>query len=310
MKTLKLPPDFLRRPVSINVVGAGGNGSQMVYGLARMHFALLQLGHPHGLHVTLFDPDKVSASNVGRQLYSPADIGQSKATTIIHRVNLFYGLNWAAVPARYGNFRTNPCIVVGCVDSAASRREIAKAESRNWTGWWLDLGNSDRTGQVVLGKYKRILDPQRAAKSADLELECRPPNVLELFPALANKKLKEDDAPSCSMAEALQRQDLFINQTVATFALNLLWTWLRRGELDHHGYFINLEMGRVLPMPIDPVAWQRIRDANKRKPNNSRRRVKHKAVTRTARQKSTLRHIKERAIGKIRRHKTKLRRQP
>lgn len=49
---------------------------------------------------------------------------------------------------------------------------------------------------------------------------------------------------------ALERQDLFINQTIATFALQLLWSFIRNGGLDIHGYFINLESGRVSPLPI------------------------------------------------------------
>ena len=62
--------------------------------------------------------------------------------------------------------------------------------------------------------------------------------------------MKEDNAPSCSLAEALERQDLFVNQTVTTFALQLLWKFIREGGLDIHGYFINLESGRVSPLPI------------------------------------------------------------
>ena len=49
---------------------------------------------------------------------------------------------------------------------------------------------------------------------------------------------------------ALEKQDLFINQTVATFALQLLWSFFRQGGLDIHGYFINLETNRVIPLPI------------------------------------------------------------
>ena len=46
-------------PVTVSVIGAGGTGSQVVTGLARMSVALQALGHP-GLHVTVFDPDTVT----------------------------------------------------------------------------------------------------------------------------------------------------------------------------------------------------------------------------------------------------------
>jgi hypothetical protein len=78
----------------------------------------------------------------------------------------------------------------------------------------------------------------------------RLPNILGVFPQLKRKRRKEDNTPSCSLAEALERQDLFINQSVATFALQLLWQFIREGGLNIHGYFINLETGKVTPMPI------------------------------------------------------------
>jgi PRTRC genetic system ThiF family protein len=274
MTKLRLPPHFLEEPVDIDIVGAGGNGSQMLYGLARLHFALLALGHPHGLRVTLYDPDIVSPANVGRQLFSPSDVGHAKAAILIHRVNMFYGLTWSAAVSNYRNCAGHGSdLVIGCVDSAASRREILTVTRRAWNCWWLDLGNSAHTGQVVLGREQRIIDKHRARKAADMELECSPPTIMELFPSLADPAVKEDNAPSCSLAEALEKQDLFINQSVATFALHLLWTWFRQGHLEHHGYFINLKLGRVAPMPIDPIAWKRLADANK-----SRKRVK-KATT-------------------------------
>ena len=41
-----------------------------------------------------------------------------------------------------------------------------------------------------------------------------------------------------------------MNQSVATFALQLLWQFIREGGLIIHVYFINLETGRVTPLPI------------------------------------------------------------
>lgn len=55
-----------RHPVTVNVIGAGGTGSQVVTSLARMDTALRKLGHP-GLFVRVYDPDTVGESNIGRQ---------------------------------------------------------------------------------------------------------------------------------------------------------------------------------------------------------------------------------------------------
>jgi RNA polymerase sigma-70 factor (ECF subfamily) len=78
----------------------------------------------------------------------------------------------------------------------------------------------------------------------------RPRLVTEIFPELMYARRKEDNTPSCSLSEAMERQDLFVNQTVATFALQLLWQFIRESGLNIHGYFINLESGRVTPLPI------------------------------------------------------------
>ena len=50
-----LPSSFIDRAVKVALVGCGGNGSQMLTGLARMHLALRAFGHP-GLNVTSMTP--------------------------------------------------------------------------------------------------------------------------------------------------------------------------------------------------------------------------------------------------------------
>ena len=257
-----IPKDLIEDEITVAVVGCGGNGSQMLAGLARLDRALHALGHP-GLEVSAYDPDIVTDANVGRQLFSPADIGQSKAVVLINRLNLYYGLRWTAHPCRYTR---NTCehheLVIGCVDTLKARKEIIQTRAN----YWLDLGNTDKKGQVILGELRepegsvRKLTPAERAKLEDGDEEdgvvevpaTRPrlPHFFDVFPELKKKNAPEDDAPSCSLAEALDKQDLFINQTVATFALQLLWSFFRQGGLDIHGYFINLETNRVTPLPI------------------------------------------------------------
>jgi hypothetical protein len=56
--------------------------------------------------------------------------------------------------------------------------------------YWLDLGNSDKKGQVILGELKDSdKDPNRL------------PHFFDLNPKLKRKNAKEDSAPSCSLAE-------------------------------------------------------------------------------------------------------------
>jgi PRTRC genetic system ThiF family protein len=251
----RIHPDLLAHRPNVHLVGCGGNGSQMLTGLARLHHAISALGHP-GLQVYAWDPDEVSRANVGRQLFSPADVGQNKACVLVHRLNVYYGLAWDAAPARF-RLRHDPShfpdIVITCVDSAAARREIgAQLAGKRSLYYWLDLGNREQDGQVVLGCP--IWDEEHRAHYPE-----RLPTVLELFPELMDTRRREDTAPSCSLAEALERQHLFVNQAVVTPALQILWQLFRFGKIDWHGAFVNLKTGRTTPLPVDPSTWARMK---------------------------------------------------
>lgn len=78
----------------------------------------------------------------------------------------------------------------------------------------------------------------------------RLPTVLEAFPELADDSLPDDDAPSCSVADALERQSLFVNRVVASHALALLFDLLGRSSIGHAGAFLNLASGQAVPIPL------------------------------------------------------------
>ena len=95
-----LAPELLSREVRVAVIGAGGTGSQMLMGLAQLHTAMLALGHPGGLDVTVIDADQVSEANVGRQMFYPSDVGLPKATVLVNRINMAMGTGWKAETRR------------------------------------------------------------------------------------------------------------------------------------------------------------------------------------------------------------------
>ena len=106
-------------------------------------------------------------------------------------------------------------------------------------------------GQVILGEFKN----QRRDKDRTV---ARLPTVADLFPETCDPSLEgEDTGPSCSLAEALEKQSLFVNRGVALYALNLLFELFRYGGLSHHGVFVNLKNARTSPLPIDPETWKR-----------------------------------------------------
>ncbi len=242
-----------RSPLHVLVVGAGGSGSKLTVGLKNLHGALLALGHP-GFQVALVDGDTVSTSNLVRQSFYPSDVGLNKATVLINRINISCGLGWEAYPhyLEADNLRrSNADLVLSCVDSRLARATL-KREIDTYGGviYHLDLGNTRDTGQMVLGCPLNRYNPHKKDRLR---------TAFELLPELTDTTLPEDDTPSCSTMEALEKQDLFVNDTLVTSALALLWRLLRHGEIEHHGSFVDLKTGSVRPLPIDPALWRRLR---------------------------------------------------
>jgi len=253
-----IDPKLLDRRVEIHLVGVGGNGAQMAACLARLDIAMKALGHPHGLHVTVFDADRVSEANVGRQLYSRADIGLHKSIVTIHRLNQFYGLDWIAHPIRYEAFETSRYsrpsadILVSCVDSRSARRMLHDAVFDGGRyRYWLDLGNTEATAQVVLGQ-----GPARPFSRQTPDTP-RLPCVTDLFPELLDDSVPDDNRPSCSVRMSLAAQGLFINDVAVRFAAQLLYELFSKGRLVHHGAVINLDSKRVGSIEVDPRTWAR-----------------------------------------------------
>lgn len=255
------PSRLLTRRVSIALVGCGGNGSQMLTGLARLNHAITALGHP-GLRVRAYDPDTVSEANMGRQMFGSFDVGSSKAHVLVNRVNAFFGLDWEARYSKYETDTFHPDILIICVDTTKARYEIQLAHRSSGVDYTMDLGNRAADGQVVFGQPAL---PTRREKSptsigGDTPLlatqpdHVRLPSPYALLPELVDLAAPQDDTPSCGLAEALERQELFINQAVVTPALSILWEFFRHGKLTWHGAFVNLRTGSMRSLLVPAPA--------------------------------------------------------
>ncbi len=238
--------------VTVDLIGAGGTGSQMLQSLARMDYALYKIGHP-GLFVRVFDADVVTDANIGRQLFSTRDIGLYKAEVLVTRVNRFYGLDWESVSEMYPRKDMDDManITISCVDSVKARIEIGKhlrkiihpTHDTRMPYYWMDFGNQKDRGQVVLGTISKHI--------------CQPINddgVVGILPCVdqmfdLSKVNDEDSGPSCSLAEALRKQDLFINNTLCQLGSALMWKMFN-GIIDSQGVFLNLATMKSNPITI------------------------------------------------------------
>jgi PRTRC genetic system ThiF family protein len=254
-------------PVTVSLIGCGGTGSHVLSALARLNEGLIGLGHP-GIHLTAFDDDIVTPFNIGRQMFSPSDLGNNKAVALITRINRFFGLNWDASPIKVISSTEPPKqkpysneliyshlnvgvgnIVISCVDSVAPRLALAdalpkiqrQALTHEKPFYFMDFGNSQDTGQYIIGTVGKVNQPNGGVEVL--------PDVTSLY---KDTDLSlEDDAPSCSMAESLQKQDLFINSLLALHGVNLLWKMFREAKISFHGGYLNLTTGKHNPIPIN-----------------------------------------------------------
>ena len=243
-------------PVTVFVIGAGGTGSQVATNLARMSIALQALGHP-GLHVTVFDPDTVTEANIGRQLFSESELGLNKAVALVTRINRFFGFSWEAKGQCYPSGTSDSVlanIIITCTDNTRSRLELwrllkkyreASVNNERAVYYWMDFGNAQTTGQIVIGTVRNKIR-QPASK------EFMPVPGMNVITEEVNYSTIEekDSGPSCSLAEALERQDLYINSILAQVGCDILWRMFKEGRTLYRGAYVNLDTLRVNPVPV------------------------------------------------------------
>lgn len=261
METTKVKAHFLpaellnpTNPIAVCLIGAGGTGSQVLTGLARMSHSLQQLGHA-GFQVCLWDDDVITDANRGRQLFAQCEVGLSKASALITRTNRFFGTSWKAIekPFTPDADTCRHAIYISCVDSAAARFGIAEVlgdlDTRGYNidcpRYWMDFGNSRDTGQVILSTIGSIRQPASEKFIPVGSL----PQVTQEFAELLRQGDTED-LPSCSLAEALEKQDLFVNSVLAQMGCSLLWQLFRQGFTLERGIFLNLKNFRGQPLAV------------------------------------------------------------
>ena len=145
-------------------------------------------------------------------------------------------------------------IIISCTDNIRSRldlwrflkgyREVSINNDKTPV-YWMDFGNAQTTGQVIIGTVRNKI-PQPVSN------EYLPmPKMNVITEEVSYSTVKEKDSgPSCSLAEALEKQDLFINSMLAQVGCDILWRMLKEGRTLYRGAYVNLETLRVNPIPV------------------------------------------------------------
>jgi PRTRC genetic system ThiF family protein len=242
-----LPPAYDR--LRLFLVGCGGTGSWLASSIARIAKVLQVKNRP--VDVFFVDHDHVEQKNIPRQNFCQAELGANKAETLARRFSAAWGVEILAIPrkftakefhGRYGDL----CLVIGCVDNAAGRQEIAQAVGPRTganryndevAGWWLDCGNSESSGQVLLGNETTGKGLAGAFASHKI---CRAlpapslvaPDLLVPRPEeIAVSKL------SCAEIQLVNDQSLAVNQMVAAHATDYLLGFCFGGLRKFATYF-------------------------------------------------------------------------
>ena len=241
-------------PITVALIGCGGTGSLVAPRLARLDYVLKELGLP-GLYMTVYDGDIVEKNNVGRQNFNKNDIGDYKAANIVEKINLSYGLDWDC-RNEYVQDIPQANIIISCVDNVKFRNIVHKKFRTKHSGgrsdyntnyYWLDCGNGKDFGQVVLGTFADIKQPQKSIYDCQGSL----PTVIDIYGKLSQYDTKEAQGiDGCSMAESLAKQDVFINDEIAIQAVKIVQQLVRNYRISYHGAVVNQATNKVIGIPV------------------------------------------------------------
>ena len=244
------PFDFHQTISEVVLVGLGGSGSQVARTLCRIVYDLRRRGH-HTPSLKFVDPDLVEAKNVGRQMFTEADIGKPKAAVLGARFNIAMGLSITAYvelfdaekhASRYGT------LVIGCVDNHMARLELSRV-----SGLWVDAGNERMSGQVSIGNTSNPAEVRRCIKSDQFT---HLPNVALLFPQLLEPETTPEPisvpAPAASCADLVETGDqaLLVNDMIGIVAGEYIYKLLNRLPVLNFLTYVDTESLSMRSVPI------------------------------------------------------------
>ncbi|MBN1814731.1 MAG: ThiF family adenylyltransferase [Anaerolineae bacterium] len=268
--------------VLVILVGCGGTGSFLALHLARLaHHARERRGVD--VQLVFVDHDAVEPKNIGRQNFCPAEIGANKAQALMVRYNRAFGLDGQAHPVRADKKLLDDGIIAwlreashtqrdslltvlcGAVDNTAARLQMHQVvETSSPHCWWIDGGNHDHSGQVLIGNRTDIKKPEIlplgvcAALPAP-SIQCpdliAPPTISSPLPAAPSDAGRGagGEGPSCADLALQDVQGLMINQMIAGWMAVYVSRLVLSYDLDIMATYIDQVGGSARSEPIVEV---------------------------------------------------------
>lgn len=239
--------------IILTLIGCGGTGSWLAPSLARIAYVLREQGKH--VQLTFIDPDTIEDKNIPRQNFCAAEIGMNKAVALAARFSAAWGVEILYKTARFQAETTTIHhyvenhleVLIGCVDNAAARKAIHQnlARSRENSTWWLDCGNTEHAGQVLIGNA--LVDGSDGSQPQHWltdKICVRVPSPAVQCPDLLIPRPEEKAKHnlSCADIQIANAQSLAINQVVAAHATDLLLRFLN-GTLTRQAMYFDLNSG-------------------------------------------------------------------
>lgn len=257
---LALEPTYLlniqqRQAKHFIIIGAGGNGGYFIPQLARAvslanRIATVENRPTHS--ITIIDADDVEDKNLTRQNFLPIDVGGNKAQIMATRYGRAFGLeiNYvdeylvdADMLTGIINGNSGIPVIVGAVDNNKTRAILHSVYSKRKNTFYLDAGNEEWAGQVVLGYNSGGQKPQKGNKKPHL---FDVPSVCEIYPEILEATDKLPTELSCAERAVSNPQNIFTNMTAANILMGFVNGLLNSKEhegvgLKQHAVTFNAE---------------------------------------------------------------------
>jgi len=258
------------------VMGTGGTGGYLIPHLAR-YISLINktrrgaMGSSRAdtIKLVIVDGDLVEEKNLIRQNFIVSDIGKPKAEVLARRYSTAFGLDIAYANSFletpeaidrvvFNQVRNAKPIIVSCVDNNKTRRLIWKwyeKRSQLYESFWLDSGNEEHHGQIVVG-YRCRFPTIRGMDSTHTDrAPFTLPNYFEMFPTafedLGMLPTEEIAArASCAEAALENPQTIFVNMMASQVLLNILQQILKHEPLNHHMVYFKTLTNQSSPVRL------------------------------------------------------------
>jgi hypothetical protein len=253
----KLDSSFAQGHFTVTIVGCGGTGSFAAEGLCRLL--------PPRADLVLIDHDRVEERNLTRQNFIRGDLGLFKSEALAKRLAREYGSPVAYSTLALGMVEVRyPGLIIGCVDNGPARRQIAQIVNQGsltYVGgysrsvprelqrgprleaylWWVDAGNGENYGQILIGNTDRGI-------AFDTEKDVW--HALPL-PTLQRPEILAQAPPREQGCVQIAEQGPTINQAMATLVVEVVRR-LIEGSCPWMQLYLDLEAGTLNPVLATP----------------------------------------------------------